>query len=88
MSGKVYLIPSEMGEQRHELLFPEMNRTIISSVDWYIVENIRTARRFIKKVYPEKAKEFEVVGLSNQSHDSEIVLFDSVDGEVEFYIEE
>ena len=54
MSGKVYLIPSEMGEQRHELLFPEMNRTIISSVDWYIVENIRTARRFIKKVYPEK----------------------------------
>ncbi len=31
---------------------------------------------------------FEVVDLSNQSHDSEIVLFDSVDGEVEFYIEE
>ena len=31
---------------------------------------------------------FEVVDLSNQSHDSEIVLFDSIDGEIEFYLEE
>ena len=54
MNGKIYLIPSEMGEQTYEALFPEMNRTIISAVDWYIVENIRTVRRFIKKVCPDK----------------------------------
>ncbi len=54
MNGKLYLIPSEMGEQTYEVLFPEMNRTIISAVDWYIVENIRTVRRFIKKVCPDK----------------------------------
>lgn len=54
MNGKLYLIPSEMGEQTYEALFPEMNRTIISAVDWYIVENIRTVRRFIKKVCPDK----------------------------------
>ena len=54
MNGKIYLIPSEMGEQTYDVLFPEMNRTIISAVDWYIVENIRTVRRFIKKVCPDK----------------------------------
>lgn len=54
MNGKIYLIPSEMGEQGYEMLFPDMNRTIICSVDWYIVENVRTVRRFIKKICPEK----------------------------------
>lgn len=51
--GKIYLIPSEMGEQGAERLFPVFNMDILHRVHYYIVENIRTARRFIKKVCPD-----------------------------------
>lgn len=54
MSGKIYLIPSEMGEQSPERLFPAFNLSIIREVNYYIVENVRTARRFIKKIIPDK----------------------------------
>lgn len=51
--GKIYLIPSEMGEQDHKRLFPEYNLSIISTLSHYIVENARTSRRMIKKLVPE-----------------------------------
>ena len=54
MKGKIYLIPSEMGEQSSEVLFPPHNISIIQSLHYYIVENARTARRYVKKVCPEK----------------------------------
>ncbi|MCQ2959793.1 MAG: SAM-dependent methyltransferase [Bacteroidales bacterium] len=54
MNGKIYLIPTEMGEQDSSRLFPSYNLSIIEHVDFYIVENVRTVRRFIKKVCPTK----------------------------------
>ncbi|MBP5584487.1 MAG: SAM-dependent methyltransferase [Bacteroidales bacterium] len=54
MRGKIYLIPSEMGEQASERLFPPYNVNIIMSLQYFIVENARTARRFVKKVCPNK----------------------------------
>ncbi|MCQ2605239.1 MAG: SAM-dependent methyltransferase [Bacteroidales bacterium] len=54
MNGKIYLIPSEMGEQNPNQLFPDFNKQIIMETNYYIVENARTIRRFIKKVCPEK----------------------------------
>lgn len=54
MIGKIYLIPTEMGEQSPSRLFPNFNVEIISSLTFFVVENVRTARRFIKKVCPEK----------------------------------
>ena len=54
MTGKIYLIPSPMGEQDEKRLFPAYNIAVIQEVNHYIVENVRTARRFIKKVFPEK----------------------------------
>ncbi len=53
MNGQIYLIPSEMGEQNSERLFPAYNLEIIKQIHYYIVENVRTARRFIKKICPE-----------------------------------
>lgn len=53
MNGQIYLIPSEMGEQNSERLFPPYNLEIIKQLHYYIVENVRTARRFIKKICPE-----------------------------------
>lgn len=50
----LYLIPTTLGET-DELtkILPSGNDAIISSVKYFIVENIRTARRFLKKVNRE-----------------------------------
>lgn len=50
--GKLYLIPNTLGDSPINNVIPSEIKTIINSVDHYIVENIRTARRFLKKVDP------------------------------------
>lgn len=49
MSGKIYLIPVTLGETSIEKVLPTYNREIIVSLKYFIVENIRSARRFLKK---------------------------------------
>jgi 16S rRNA (cytidine1402-2'-O)-methyltransferase len=50
MKGKLYLIPSNIGDCELTSIIPENIRNIINSVDYYIVENIRTARRYLIKL--------------------------------------
>jgi len=50
--GKLFLIPAFLGEQSPKTVFPEYNSEVIKSLSYFIVENIRTARRCIKKVCP------------------------------------
>lgn len=50
--AKLYLIPTTLGDTTIERVLPPDLRQIISSVTVFIVENIRTARRFLKKVNP------------------------------------
>ena len=52
--GKLYLIPTILGEGTEETTLPSFIRDKIKDIDIFIVENIRTARRFIKKMYKEK----------------------------------
>lgn len=49
MSGKIYLIPVTLGETSIEKVLPSYNRDIIIPLRHFIVENIRSARRFLKK---------------------------------------
>jgi len=51
--GTLYLIPSFLGESQVEAVFPSINKEIISKIRYFIVEEVRTARRFLKKVCPE-----------------------------------
>jgi 16S rRNA (cytidine1402-2'-O)-methyltransferase len=51
--GNLYLIPSMLGESRPDKVFPPDNREFIRSIKFFIVEEIRTARRFLKQVCPE-----------------------------------
>jgi 16S rRNA (cytidine1402-2'-O)-methyltransferase len=51
--GTLYLIPSLLGESPVGNVFPPENREIISRVKYFIVEELRTARRFLKKICPE-----------------------------------
>jgi 16S rRNA (cytidine1402-2'-O)-methyltransferase len=50
--GTIYLIPCEMGEQDCNRLFPPFNIEIIHSLSYFIVENIRSARRSLKHIQP------------------------------------
>jgi len=51
--GNLFLIPSFLGESPIDNVFPAINKEIISRIRYFIVEEVRTARRFLKKVCPE-----------------------------------
>lgn len=48
--GTLYLIPSFLGESDPSRSFPDYNTNIINSIKYFVVEDLRTARRFLKKV--------------------------------------
>ncbi len=48
--GILYLIPSDLGYVKPEEQFPAYNKSIIERTKLFIVENIRSARRFIKSI--------------------------------------
>ncbi|MDP4209608.1 MAG: SAM-dependent methyltransferase [Bacteroidota bacterium] len=49
MNGKLYLIPNLLGEGRPEEVLPPNVLTIIRSLRYFIVEDVRTVRRFLAK---------------------------------------
>ncbi len=54
--GKLYLIPTTLGENEPLEVLPISIKRVIESTDHYIVENEKTARRFIKKISPRKSQ--------------------------------
>ena len=52
MRASLFLIPVTLGDTEHRRVLPEYNRDVILSIRHFIVENVRTARRFLKKVEP------------------------------------
>ena len=52
--GKIYLIPTNIGDGAVYDEMPEINGRIINQLDYFIVENIRSARRFLSKASIEK----------------------------------
>ena len=48
--GGLYLIPTTLGDTETDKILPRGNADIITSIRYFIVENIRTARRFLKKI--------------------------------------
>jgi 16S rRNA (cytidine1402-2'-O)-methyltransferase len=50
MSGKLYLIPSTIGDTLVEKVIPEYIRELINDIRYFIVEEERTARRMLIKL--------------------------------------
>ncbi|MBK3519690.1 SAM-dependent methyltransferase [Carboxylicivirga marina] len=50
MKGQLYLIPNTLGESPIERNLPQDTIDIIRSIKHFVVENVRSARRFLKKV--------------------------------------
>lgn len=56
LRGKLYLIPTTLGEMNPHDVLPQTVKRAIDFIDDYIVENEKTARKFIKSIHPEKAQ--------------------------------
>lgn len=54
--GKLYLIPTLLGDNPPLEVLPISIKKIIEDLDYYIVENEKTARRFIKRISPNKSQ--------------------------------
>ncbi len=54
--GKLYLIPTTLGEGDPMDVLPHTVKRAIDFIDDYIVENEKTARKFIKSIHPEKVQ--------------------------------
>ena len=50
MSPALYLIPVELGDTSQERVLPSYNREVILGIRYFIVEELRSARRFLKRV--------------------------------------
>lgn len=47
--SKLYLIPTSLGECDFNRILPAQNTEIVTALRFFIVEDVRTARRFLKK---------------------------------------
>lgn len=56
LRGKLYLIPTTLGESNPHDVLPQTVKRTIDFIDDYIVENEKTARKFIKSIHPEKVQ--------------------------------
>ncbi|MDP4187710.1 MAG: SAM-dependent methyltransferase [Bacteroidota bacterium] len=50
MSGKLYLIPNTLGEYNIDQVIPAHVKNIVNTLDYFVVENERTARRYLSRM--------------------------------------
>lgn len=55
--GVLYLVPTTLGENEPLEVLPISVKKVIEEVDRFIVENEKTARRFIKRISPRKPQD-------------------------------
>ena len=70
--GKLYLIPTTLGETAAELVLPITVKRSVDFIDFYIVENEKVARKSIKNIQPEKKQallHFFVLNKHNQNQE-------------------
>lgn len=69
----VYVIPSLLGESLSQRVLPDYNLKLIESLNYFVVENEKSARRFIKTILPHKSQsDLEIAILNKHTGDSEI----------------
>lgn len=74
--GKLYLIPTTLGENEPLEVLPISIKRAIEQIDHYIVENEKSARRFIKKISPRKSQPgLQIEILNKYTESSELPSF-------------
>jgi 16S rRNA (cytidine1402-2'-O)-methyltransferase len=54
--GYLYLLPTTLGDNEPMEVLPFLVKEVIEKLDYFIVENEKTARKFIKRIAPEKSQ--------------------------------
>lgn len=67
--GNLYLIPTTLGDTNPLEVLPLSVKKIVGLVDFYIVENEKSARAFIKSIYPTKSQQKLNISLLNKFTD-------------------
>lgn len=83
MKGKLYLVPIPLGDCSSELVIPYDVSRIISNLSHFIVENTRTARRYIRTMDAQKNIDkitFFVLNKHTQAKDMESFLEPAKEG--------
>jgi 16S rRNA (cytidine1402-2'-O)-methyltransferase len=76
MESALYLIPNTLGDCNITNVLPTLNVDIIQKVKHFIVEDVRTARRFLKKVDPSiHIDELEFFTLNKHTSPAELSSF-------------
>jgi len=71
--GRLYLIPTRLGDNAPLEVLPISIKKIIETVNDYIVENEKTARRFIKKISASKSQQsLNIYILNKYTEESEL----------------
>ena len=68
--GKLYLIPTTLGEMNADDVLPQTIKRAIDFIDYYIVENEKTARKSIKIVHADKKQSELKLFLLNKHTDT------------------
>ncbi|NHM07330.1 SAM-dependent methyltransferase [Flavobacterium sp. CYK-4] len=68
--GKLYLIPVTLGDNDPTEVLPATIKRTIAFIDDYIVENEKTARKYIKSICPEKVQATLRLSTLNKHTDS------------------
>lgn len=69
--GTLYLFPTTLGDSQLSDVLPESNAKVLATIRYFIVEDIRTARRFIRKCLPEASIDEMTFFVLNQHTRSE-----------------
>lgn len=70
--GKLYLIPTTLGDNEPLEVLPITVRNTLLELDSFIVENEKTARRFIKRICPEKNQQLLKFNLIDKHTDKSL----------------
>lgn len=78
MIGKLYLIPTTLGDNEPLEVLPISVKQVIENTTHFIVENEKSARRFIKKIAPKKAQDSLKISILNKYSES-LEIFNYLD---------
>ena len=71
--GKLYLIPTLLGDTEPLEVLPLSLKRVVEGINHFIVENERSARRFIKKLTPRKSQDQLQLSLLNKYTEPELL---------------
>lgn len=75
-TAALYLIPSSLGEKQIDDIWPPGHRQLINTLEIFIVENVRTARRFLRRAgYTKSFEEVQFHILDKRTADTALLTF-------------